>query len=91
LVCIGCEACECEKAKATKIGVAVLGMQDLWEIEPSRLPELVLGFNKSAHYRPIEFSKLVNRRFVHGCPGPFGFGTKTCVRTADGAAISYLS
>jgi hypothetical protein len=86
-ICIDCEAYERDQAKVTEIGVAVLDMRDLWNIEPFRLSELGPGFIKSAHYRPVEFSKLVNRRFVHGCPKAFGFGTSTWVRTIDVAPI----
>jgi hypothetical protein len=87
LICIDCEAYEHDQAKVTEIGVAVLDMRDLWNIEPSRLSEEGPGFIKSAHYRPVEFSRLVNKRFVHGCPKAFGFGTSTWVRTTDVAPI----
>jgi hypothetical protein len=86
-ICIDCEAYERDQAKVTEIGVAVLDMRDLWSIEPFRLAELDPGFIKSAHCRPVEFSKLVNRRFVHGCPKAFGFGTSSWVRTIDVAPI----
>jgi hypothetical protein len=86
-ICIDCEAYEHDQAKVTEIGVAVLDMRDLWNIEPSRLSEEGPGFIKSAHYRPVEFSRLVNKRFVHGCPKAFGFGTSTWVRTTDVAPI----
>lgn len=86
-ICIDCEAYEHDQAKVTEVGVAVLDMRDLWNIEPSRLSKEVPGFIKSAHYRPVEFSRLVNRKFVHGCPKAFGFGISTWVKTTDVAPI----
>ncbi|KAK3045762.1 hypothetical protein LTR09_012704 [Extremus antarcticus] len=36
-----------------------------------------------AHFRPVEYSNLVNRRFVKGCPNSYGFGQSTWIRLAD--------
>ena len=86
-ICIDCEAYERDQTKVTEIGVAVLDMRDLWDIPPSQLSKEGPGFIKSAHYRPVEFSRLVNKKFVHGCPKAFGFGTSTWVRATDVAPI----
>lgn len=82
-VCLDCEAFEWDQAKVTEIGVAVLDTRDTWGIEPSAPPAAILEKVRSAHYRPTEYSRLINKKFVRGCPAAFGFGTSTWVRRID--------
>ncbi|OQN97773.1 hypothetical protein B0A48_16094 [Cryoendolithus antarcticus] len=89
-VCIDCEAWEFDSQEVTEIGVAVLDPRDLRGSQPG-VSEPALVYNeiltklKHAHYRPVEYALLGNKRHVPGCPEAFGFGTSTWIRLGDGA------
>lgn len=42
---------------------------------------------KHVHIRPIEYKRLINRRFIKGCPDHFEFGTSTFIKIKDAGQI----
>ncbi len=82
-VCLDCEAFEYAQHKVTEIGVAVLDTRDLRGLSATAGDDAITDHIRSAHYRPVEYSGLVNRKFVHGCPTAFNFGSSTWVKLAD--------
>lgn len=42
---------------------------------------------KHIHLRPIEYEKLVNRKFIKGCPTKFNFGKGTMIKLEDASWI----
>ncbi|KAM0714656.1 hypothetical protein Q7P37_009954 [Cladosporium fusiforme] len=86
-VCLDCEAFERDQKKVTEVGVAILDTRNLRDIDLFTSSVAIMEHIKAAHYRPVEYSKFVNKRFVHGCPDAFGFGTSTWVRLPDVAPI----
>jgi hypothetical protein len=86
-VCLDCEAFEWDQEKVTEVGVAILDTRDTWDLEPSAPPEAIMEKVQGAHFRPTEYSRLANKKFVRGCPTAFGFGSSTWVRLVDTALI----
>ncbi|KAK1044664.1 hypothetical protein LTR74_018264 [Friedmanniomyces endolithicus] len=82
-VCLDCEAFEYAQHKVTEIGIAVLDTRDLRGLSATAGDDAITGHIRSAHYRLVEYSGLVNRKFVHGCPTTFNFGSSTWVKLAD--------
>lgn len=82
-LCVDCEAYEWAQHKVTEVGVAVLDTRRLEQ--NGSCPDLtsIAGLMEHAHFRPVEYSNLVNRRFVKGCPNSYGFGQSTWIRLAD--------
>ncbi|KAK4903720.1 hypothetical protein LTR49_026700, partial [Elasticomyces elasticus] len=82
-VCLDCEAFEFAQHKVTEIGIAVLDTRDLRGLSATAGDDAVTHQIRSAHYRPVEYSRLINKKFVHGCPAAFSFGSSTWVKLAD--------
>lgn len=71
---IDCEAFEFAQNKITEIGVSVLDTRDLTGIEPGAHAAKWLAQIKTRHLRIKEYQKLVNKKFIKGCPDKFNFG-----------------
>ncbi|KAH9810760.1 hypothetical protein Tdes44962_MAKER05991 [Teratosphaeria destructans] len=58
-ICIDCEAFEHDHSKVTEVGVAVLDCRDVIGLDPHDQQQ---WFNKMkhAHFRPVEYAKLLN-------------------------------
>ncbi|KAF2718391.1 hypothetical protein K431DRAFT_209077, partial [Polychaeton citri CBS 116435] len=98
LICVDFEAYEHNQSLVTEIGVALLdtvdiphparGLKEQDAATPSnsdigsRTSALVDKI-KYAHFRPIEYRKLVNRRFLKGCEEGFLFGTTAWISQRD--------
>ncbi|KAF1349874.1 hypothetical protein BDV97DRAFT_352635 [Delphinella strobiligena] len=74
LLAIDCEAFELAQKKITEIGVSVLDTRDLTGIEPDADAAKWLAQIKTRHFRIKEYQKLVNKRYIKGCPDKFNFG-----------------
>ncbi|KAK4541717.1 hypothetical protein LTR36_007426 [Oleoguttula mirabilis] len=86
-ICIDCEAFEFAQDKVTEIGIAIL---DTREVAPSAAKsdtESMTAAIRCAHYRPVEYSNLMNKKRVKGCPDCFGFGVSTWIRLADAKQV----
>ncbi|KAJ8610792.1 hypothetical protein MRB53_038343 [Persea americana] len=86
-VCVDCEAFEFDQSKVTEVGVAVLDTRDLHGVEAPFDRSIVFAKVLSAHYRILEYANLVNKKYVRGCPGSFGFGVSTWIRKSDAQQI----
>ena len=86
-VCIDCEAFEDDQTKVTEIGVAVLDTRDIRGVQPQQNAEKWIAKIKCAHYRPIQYSTLLNRRFVKGCEDRFNFGVTMWINLDDAETV----
>ena len=86
-VCIDIEAFESEQDKVTEIGVAILDTYEVSGVPPGEDAVNWLSKVKHAHYRPVQYADLVNRRFVKGCEDSFNFGTTTWIDLQDTGRI----
>ncbi|KAK5135815.1 hypothetical protein LTR08_004642 [Meristemomyces frigidus] len=82
-VSIDCEAHEHAQNKITEVGVAVLDTRDVAGMDDDTKEEAWFSKMKYAHYRPIEYAKLINRSYIKGCPEQFGFGSSSWIKLAD--------
>ncbi|KAK3620295.1 hypothetical protein LTR22_025651 [Elasticomyces elasticus] len=82
-LCVDCEAYEWAQHKVTELGVAILDTRRLRQDISSPDFGSIVGEMKYAHFRPVEYSNLVNRKFIKGCPNSFGFPQSTWIRLAD--------
>ncbi|KAK5678398.1 hypothetical protein LTR17_027648 [Elasticomyces elasticus] len=82
-LCVDCEAYEWAQHKVTELGVAILDTRRLRQDISSPDFGSIVGEIEYAHFRPVEYSNLVNRKFIKGCPNSFGFGQSTWIRLAD--------
>lgn len=87
LICIDCEAFERDQRKVTELGVAVLDTRDLRGVTSGENGEEWVAKMKYAHFRPAEYARLVNRKFVKGCEDRFAFGDSTWIRLADAKTV----
>ncbi|KAF2764236.1 hypothetical protein EJ03DRAFT_355936 [Teratosphaeria nubilosa] len=85
-ISIDCEAFEHDQSKITEVGVAVLDCRDVSGLDPHGRQQW-LNKMKYAHFRPVEYWNLVNKRFIKGCAESFNFGTTTWVMEADIAGV----
>lgn len=76
-VCIDCEASEWDQQKVTELGVAVLDTKDLAGTAPGQYGEEWIKEMNYAHFRPVEYAHVVNRRFVKGAEDRFAFGDRS--------------
>ncbi|KXL48139.1 hypothetical protein M433DRAFT_130585 [Acidomyces richmondensis BFW] len=86
-VCIDCEAYEHAQHKITEIGVAVLDSLDVAGLDASQGKEAWFAKMKCAHYRPIEYASLRNKKYIRGCPDSFNFGPSTWIHLKDASKI----
>lgn len=81
------EAFEWDQKKVTEIGIAILDTRDVRNVDPYMPFAAIMDHIKTVHYRPTEYAKLINKRFVHGCPTAFAFGTSTWIKLDDAVPI----
>jgi hypothetical protein len=86
-VCIDCEAFEHNQHMITEIGVAVLDTRHIKDLDSTSSQKRWFKNIKYAHYRPVEYSHVRNKRFVKGCPDLFNFGPTTWIMKADAKTI----
>lgn len=77
---IDLEAFEYDQNKITEIGVSVLDTRNLAGITPGTHATSWLAKIKTRHLRISEYKKLVNKRFIKGCPDNFNFGDSEFVQ-----------
>jgi hypothetical protein len=73
--------------KTNRTGVSVLDSRSLKNVDPGEDGKPWFNLMKHLHLRPIEHKKLINRRFVKGCPDHFGFGESVFVKLGDAGRI----
>ncbi|CAD0099763.1 unnamed protein product, partial [Aureobasidium mustum] len=78
-VCIDLEAFEFAQNKITEVGISVLDSRHLAGIDPGPDGNEWLSKINTRHILVKEHKHLVNKRFVHGCPDKFNFGTSEVV------------
>lgn len=86
-ICIDCEAFEFDQKKVTELGVAVLDTEEIAGTEPGPNGENWIAKMKYAHYRPVEYARYVNRKFVKGCEDGFAFGDTVWIRLPDATRV----
>lgn len=78
-VCIDVEAYEFNQDRITEVGIATLDVRDLTP-DGLRSPSKWRHKLRTSHYLMQENIRLVNKRFVTGCPDKFHFGQSRVVR-----------
>jgi hypothetical protein len=73
-VSIDVEAIERPPNPISEVGIVILDSRDIRQIPPGDLGEPWWGLVKCHHLRTMEYSGLVNREYVVGCPDAFDFG-----------------
>ena len=86
-ICVDCEAFEHDQSKVTELGVAALDTRDIWGSTPEENGEGWIAKMKYAHFRPVEYARHVNRKFVKGCEDKFAFGKTTWIHLRDSAKL----
>jgi hypothetical protein len=78
-VCIDLEAYEFAQDKITEVGVSILDSRHVIGTDPG--PDGMEWLSKitTRHLIIEEHKRLVNKRFVHGCPDKFNFGKSEVV------------
>lgn len=73
-VCVDIEAIERPPNPISEVGIAILDSKDMQEYSPGPCGMNWWPLFKNFHLRVKEYSGLVNREFVQGCPDAFDFG-----------------
>lgn len=73
-VCFDAEALEQKPNPVSEIGIAILDVQDIHNVESGPCGRDWWPMIKAHHLRTKEYSGLVNYRYVQGCPDKFDFG-----------------
>ncbi|CAD0086595.1 unnamed protein product [Aureobasidium vineae] len=73
-VCVDLEAYEFSQEKITEVGVSVLDSRNVKGTDPGPDGMEWLSKINTRHIIIKEHKRLVNKRFVHGCPDKFNFG-----------------
>jgi hypothetical protein len=78
-VCIDLEAYEFAQEKITEVGVSILDSRHVIGTDPG--PDGMEWLSKitTRHLIIEEHKRLINKRFVHGCPDKFNFGKSEIV------------
>lgn len=82
-VCIDLEAFEFAQNKITEVGVSILDTRSLLDTDPGSDGSAWLAKINTHHIIIDEHKKLVNKRFVHGCPDKFNFGQSQYIKLKD--------
>lgn len=77
---IDLEAYEFAQDKITEIGVATLDTRELAGVEPGAKAGSWLSKIRTRHLRIREYKKLVNKRWIKGCPDKFNFGVSEFIQ-----------
>ncbi|KAF2640668.1 hypothetical protein P280DRAFT_469392 [Massarina eburnea CBS 473.64] len=86
-VCVDVESYEKAHDKITEVGIATLDTRDLLGVPPGKDGETWRDKIHARHFRIQEYTHLVNKDFVSGCPERFDFGKSEFVKLADAPAI----
>lgn len=78
-ICIDLEAFEFAQQKITEVGVSVLDSRQIIGTDPGPDGKEWLSKINTRHILIEEHKHLVNKRFVHGCPDKFNFGSSEVV------------
>lgn len=73
-VCIDVEAIELSPHPISEVGISIADMEELRMKTPGEFCRSWWPFISSHHLRTHEYSGLVNRQFITGCPDNFDFG-----------------
>ena len=73
-VSIDLEAIERPPNPISEVGIVILDGRDIRQVPPGELGRNWWDLVKCHHLRTMEYSGLVNREYVHGCPDAFDFG-----------------
>ena len=76
-VCVDIEAYEHDSKKLTEIGISTLDTLDITRTPPGEDGIEWVKHMRARHFRVADYSHLVNRNFIQGCPDHFrsAFGT----------------
>lgn len=85
IISIDLEAYEFAQRKITEIGISSLDTRHLAGIAPGDHGANWLPKIRSKHYLIEEHLKLVNKKYVKGCPDKFGFGKSETIRLSKAA------
>ncbi|KAK2757103.1 hypothetical protein FQN54_005072 [Arachnomyces sp. PD_36] len=84
-ISVDVESNERSHTQITEIGVSTLDTRDLVGIPPGEGAMNWLTKIRARHFRISEYSYVVNRDFVRGCPDKFEFGTSEWVSLKEAA------
>jgi hypothetical protein len=73
--------------KADRAGVSILDSRLTKDVDPGEDGQPWFDLMKHLHLRPNEYKKLVNRRFVKGCPDRFNFGESAFIQLGDAGRV----
>lgn len=75
------------RALLTFLGIATLDSRAIKDVDPGENGESWFKLMNHLHLRPIEYKKLVNKKFIKGCPEDFDFGTSTFITLRHASEI----
>ncbi|GAB7363449.1 hypothetical protein MBLNU230_g3723t1 [Neophaeotheca triangularis] len=84
---LDCEAYEHAQHKITELGISTLDTRDLANLSHSDSESAWTEKIRSAHFRPVEHAKLVNKKFLRGCPERFNFGITRMIRLSEAERV----
>lgn len=67
--------------------MSVLDSRAVKGVDPGEDGKPWFELMRHIHLRPIEYEKLVNRKFIKGCPTKFNFGKGTMIKLEDASWI----
>ncbi|KAI9166682.1 ATP-dependent DNA helicase II subunit [Paramyrothecium foliicola] len=82
-VCFDVEAIERSPHPISEVGIAILDVESIKNKKSGQYGEHWWPEMQAHHLRVKEYSGLVNREFVHGCPDAFDFGISTFPSKAE--------
>ncbi|KKZ65982.1 hypothetical protein EMCG_08276 [[Emmonsia] crescens] len=86
-ICVDIEANEKDHRQITEIGVSTLDTLDLVGIPPGEGGSNWIAKIHSRHFRISEYSYVVNKEYVSGCPDSFEFGESEWISISEAAGI----
>ncbi|OJD13377.1 hypothetical protein AJ78_06166 [Emergomyces pasteurianus Ep9510] len=86
-VCVDVEANEKAHRQITEIGVSTLDTLDLVGIAPGEGGCNWIAKIQSRHFRISEYSHIVNREYISGCPDRFEFGESEWISISEAADV----
>ena len=73
-ICIDAEALEHAPHPVSEIGIAILDLNDIIDVDPGPCGRNWWPLIECQHLRTWEYANLRNHRFIKGCPDAFDFG-----------------
>jgi hypothetical protein len=82
-LCVDIESFERDHNKVTEIGIAYLDTADIKDLAPGPGFTIWKDAIYARHFRIRDYSHLVNKDFIHGCPEDFRFGDSEWISLED--------